>query len=117
MDAKKLLRDYLSEFFTVQLATVDGDQPWVCTVRFIADEQNNLFWASLPTRRHSQEIAKHSKVAAAIVVHNVIGEPVIGIQLEGTAEMQKPSVKHKAIADQYATKFKRDQQWVDDFIS
>ena len=101
----------------MQLATVDGDQPWICTVRFVADENNNIYWASVPSRRHSQEIANHSKVSCAIVVHDVIGEPVIGIQIEGVAEVQKPSPSNQRIAEKYAKKFQRDQSWVDDFVA
>lgn len=117
MDTEKLLSQYLDECFTMQLATVEGDLPWICTVRFLADEQHNLYWTSLPTRRHSQEIEKHPKVACAIVVHNVIGEPVIGIQIEGTAAVQEPSTAHRTIAERYAAKFKRDKQWVEDFVA
>ena len=117
MDAEKLLNQYLEEFFTMQLATVGSDQPWVCTVHFISDNSHNLYWASIPTRRHSQEIAKHSKVACAIVVHNIIGDPVIGIQIEGVAAVQATSLDHQAIVERYASKFKRDEQWVKDFVA
>jgi uncharacterized protein YhbP (UPF0306 family) len=119
MNATELLNQYLDKFSTLQLATVDvdNDQPWVCTVRFVADEQHNLYWASLPTRRHSQEVEKHPKVACTIVVQNIIGEPVIGVQIEGTAIMQQPPIGNRSIPEKYASRFKRDQQWVDDFVA
>jgi len=117
MEAITLLKKYLEECHTMQLATVNGEQPWVCTVRFLADEQHNLYWASIPSRRHSQELEKHPQVGCAIVVHNVIGEPVIGIQIEGTAARQEPSENNRVLAERYAAKFKRDAQWVEDFIA
>ncbi len=101
----------------MQLATVAGEQPWVCTVRFVADDQQNLYWASLPTRRHSQELKDHAQVAGAVVVQNVIGTPVIGIQIEGSAEMLEPPLDNRAIAERYAAKFKRDPAWVEDFMA
>lgn len=114
--ADELVKDYLAENFTMQLATVSNGSPWVCTVRFLADAQNNIYWASLPSRRHSQEIKNDSKVACAIVVQNVIGTPVIGIQIEGDAEMIEPPVNDTDIVKRYAEKFVRDSDWVDDFI-
>jgi hypothetical protein len=47
----------------------------------------------------------------------VVGEPVIGIQIEGTAEVKEPSVAHQAIVERYASRFKRDEEWVKDFIA
>jgi len=44
--ALELVEAYLQDYSTMQLATVSGDQPWVCTVRFLADENHNLYWAS-----------------------------------------------------------------------
>jgi uncharacterized protein YhbP (UPF0306 family) len=112
-----LTEQYLDNCFTMQVATVNDDQPWVCTVHFLSDEQHNLYWASLPTRRHSQEIEKHRKVACAIVVQNIIGKPVIGIQIEGTAEMLKTPLGNRVVAERYAAKFNRNTQWMEDFVA
>lgn len=101
----------------MQLATSAGNKPWVCNVYFLADDNHNLYWASLPTRRHSQEIENNPDVACAVVVKNIIGESVIGVQIEGSAEMLKPSDAIRELAQNYASKFKRDQQWVEDFVS
>ena len=117
MKTLELLTQYLDDRSTMQLASINGDQPWICTVRFVSDDQQNLYWASIPSRRHSIEITKHPKVACAIVVHDVIGEPVIGIQIEGTVAIQSPSLNNQIMAEKYAAKFKRDQQWVDDFVA
>jgi len=51
------------------------------------------------------------------VVQNVIGTPVIGIQIEGTAEVMPAPLADRTIAERYAAKFKRDQQWAEDFVA
>lgn len=117
MSTTELLAQYLNNRSTMQLASVDDDQPWICTVRFVSDDRQNLYWASVPSRRHSQEITKHEKVACAIVVHDTIGEPVIGIQIEGTAAVQEPLPNNRSITKKYAAKFKRNQKWIDDFVA
>ncbi len=101
----------------MQLATVAKDQPWICTVYFVADDEMNLYWASLPSRRHSREIKNNPKVAAAIKIKGVIGEKVIGTQVEGTAEEVSPELTDPTIVKSYAAKFSRDKQWVEDFVS
>jgi len=114
MKAAELADKYLAEKHAMQLATVADGQPWICTVYFVADGERNLYWASLPNRRHSQEIGSNPKVAAAIKVKGVKGEPVIGIQVEGLAErLEAPD---KAIVQAYAKKFGRDAQWIKDML-
>jgi len=117
MKAKELLDQYLKTKHTMQLATQADGKPWVCTVRFVADEDNSLFWISLPTRRHSQDVEQQPSVAATVVVHDVVGEPVIAVQLEGAAEQVKLEDYDEQIVNQYATSFLRDQQWVEDFLA
>lgn len=67
MNQINLLKDYLTTCKAIQIATVSEGQPWLCTVYFVADEQNNLYWTSVKSRRHSKEIIEHSTVAATIV--------------------------------------------------
>lgn len=117
MDLKQLLGNYLEEKHMMQLATAVDGQPWCCTVYYVHDEQNNLYWASLPARRHSQEIEQNSRAAAAIAVKHVKGEPVVGIQMEGEAELLEPAEAIRPMAEKYAAKFGRDQQWIEDFVA
>lgn len=99
----------------MQLATVEGDQPWCCTVYYVADDKLNLYWASLPTRRHSQEIIEHSKVAAAIPVQFDLGEKVIGVQVQGEAKQVDDSTQIRPVAEAYAKRFGRSKKWVNEF--
>lgn len=101
----------------MQLATMRDGQPWCCTVYFVFDEAPNLYWASLPSRRHSQELEAHPQVAAAIAVKHVNGEPVVGIQVEGTAAELAPSPDNRQVAEAYAARFGRDAQWTEDFVA
>jgi uncharacterized protein YhbP (UPF0306 family) len=117
MQASELFDQYLNENFRMQLATSVDDQPWACTVSYIADKERNLYWASVPSRRHSQELIQNPKVAATIVVKGVIDQPVIGIQLIGTAEELSPSDYPRGVVEAYAEKFIRNPQWVDDFMN
>lgn len=89
MKLRKLIEDYLREAKLMQLATSINNQPWTCSVWFAADENLNIYWISSTTRRHSGEVLKNKKVAAAIVVPHTPEDVPRGLQLQGTAEMLK----------------------------
>ena len=98
----------------MQIATASGDQPWICTVYFVEDDDLNLYWLSFPTRRHSQEIAAHNKVAVAVPIK--FDKPVIGIQAEGVAE---PVTDGRVVADvmrSYVERYNSGQQFYDLFV-
>ena len=84
---KKLIQDYLQEAKLMQLATVVENQPWASSVWFAADNDLNIYWISSITRRHSQEVLKNKKVAAAICLPQSPKDTPRGLQLEGTAEL------------------------------
>lgn len=117
MNPVDVIKSYLGQQHMMQLATVSDGQPWCCTVYFVTDEYYNLYWASIPSRRHSQEVNNHPKVAVAIPVKFVKGEPVAGLQIEGTAVELSPSPKIRDAAERYAAKFNRDSAWVQDIVA
>ena len=84
---RQLIKDYLRKAKLMQLATSADDQPWVCNVWFAADEDLNIYWFSSTTRRHSGEVLKNKKVAAAIVLPHTPSDPPRGLQLQGSAEV------------------------------
>lgn len=86
---RQLIKDYLIQAKLMQLATAKDNQPWVCSVWFAADENLNIYWFSSTTRRHSGEILKNMKVAAAIVLPHFPTDPPRGLQLQGFAEVLK----------------------------
>lgn len=67
MDLKTLTKEYLDSCKVMQLATLGEDQPWICTVNFVADDQFNIYWTSAKSRQHSKELIAHPKAAIAIV--------------------------------------------------
>lgn len=86
-DLRTLIKKYLQEARLMQLATVINNQPWVCSVWFAADEKLNIYWFSSITRRHSKEVMKNHKVAAAIVFPQTPSDRPRGLQLQGIAEL------------------------------
>ena len=64
---KELLKQYFQENTLMQLATINKEQPWLCNVYFVTDEDNNIYWTSTKARRHSKEILKNPNSACTIV--------------------------------------------------
>jgi len=98
----------------MQIATVGGDQPWICTVYYVVDGALNLYWLSLPNRRHSQEIAHHQKVAAAIVMKQ--DQPVVGVQVEGDAEEVTSGTIIARVMEKYAAKYDMGKEFYANFL-
>ena len=109
---EQLIRKYLKEGRMLQIATVDGGQPWSCTVYYASDDDLNLYWISKPASRHSREIAQHAKVAGSIPI-KFDDLNVIGISLEGEAKLAENVSKVKL----YSDKFKRGEAWHSDFLA
>jgi uncharacterized protein YhbP (UPF0306 family) len=109
MQTEELIRQYLSQVNIMQLATSVDNQPWACTVHYYSDDDFNLYWVSTLARKHSQDIDKNPKVAAAVMVHeNTPDEPyVIGISIEGSAELIGSRVTDE-VAQGYARKHGKD---------
>ena len=114
MQPEELIKQYLGQVNIMQLATAVNDQPWACTVHYYADEDFNLYWVSKLEREHSQDIRENPKAAAAIVVHeNTPEEPyVIGISVEGTAEMLDDKVSREVV-EGYVDKHGKDSSMSD----
>ncbi len=85
MDVEKTVREYIEKSAHLSLATVNSDKPWVCEVHFAYDKDLNLYFRSLKSRRHSQEIAHNPHVAGSIVKQHKLGEYPHAIFFEGTA--------------------------------
>ncbi len=115
MEIRGLIKKYLAQSRMMQIATVSGNQPWICTVYGVEDEDLNLYWLSLPTRRHSEEIAKHNKVAIAVPIK--FDKPVTGIQAEGTAEVIKDPELIAKIMEKYVAKYNSGKDFYDNFVS
>lgn len=84
LSPKTIIKKYLVQAKIMQLATVRNGQPWICSLHFASDDDSNIYWITKPTTRHSQDIEANAHVAIAIAVKT--DRPLIGIQVEGTAE-------------------------------
>lgn len=118
MDIKQLIRDYLSEHRVMQIATSVNNQPWVCNIHYIADEDFNIYWISTPQRRHSLEIAENPNVAFVIKVHeDTDNEPyVIGLSGEGKASLV-PENEVETVGKKYFAKTGKSSSILDDILS
>jgi uncharacterized protein YhbP (UPF0306 family) len=87
MNVEAKIREYLPNVIHMSLATSKDNQPWVCEVHFAYDEDLNLYWRSLPSRRHSQELAANPRVAGNIVKQFGLGEVPTGVYFQGTAQV------------------------------
>jgi 2'-5' RNA ligase len=87
VDVEQTIRQYLPDIIHMSLATSKGSQPWVCEVHFAYDDDLNLYYRSLITRHHSEEIAQNPNVAGNIVVQRVLGSPGRGVYFEGAAKL------------------------------
>lgn len=114
-ETEMLIKRYLGQGRMMQIATVDGDKPWICTVYYIEDENQNLYWLSLPSRRHSQEIARHPKVAVAIPIK--VDKPVIGLQAEGSAAIVTDRSRIADVMKLYIERYDSGRDFLNNFIS
>lgn len=87
IDVEQVVREYIEKTLHLSLATVSNDAPWVCEVHFAYDNNLNLYFRSLQSRRHSQEVASNPRVAGNIIDKYGLGEPAVGVYFEGTAKL------------------------------
>jgi uncharacterized protein YhbP (UPF0306 family) len=90
LDVEKTVRKYLKDAILLSLASCRGEKPWICELIFAYDKDLNLYFRSLPTRRHSGEIADNPNVAGSIVRPFRYGEFPHGVYFEGMAEVLPP---------------------------
>ncbi len=82
-----VIREYLPEIIHMSLATCAGNKPWVCEVHYVYDDELNIYFRSLQSRRHSQEIKQNPNVAGNMVIQHHIGEKPRAVYFEGLAEL------------------------------
>ncbi|HXS15116.1 MAG TPA: pyridoxamine 5'-phosphate oxidase family protein [Candidatus Saccharimonadales bacterium] len=102
MNTKKLISDYLESARLMQVATTKDNQSWTCTVYFAFDDENNLYWISLPTTRHSKELRGNEKVSGTIVLPHGPGDNVRGMQFQGVAKELTEGDEFQHALDVYA---------------
>ena len=114
-EPQDLIEEHLQQARVMQVATVRGGRPWVCSVYFVADEQQRLYWLSWPSRRHSRDIAANDRVAVAIAVKT--DKPVIGIQAEGRATVVTDSTEVQRVMQRYTEKYGEGSEFYNNFVA
>lgn len=107
MSPQNVIVSYLDEAKVMQLATSSNNQPWCATVYFAHDNAHNLYWISLPDSRHSRDIESNAFVSGAITRVTDYGEPLRGLQFEGTAQQITDPGHIKQFAEAYAERYNR----------
>ena len=87
MDVEKIIREYIDKSLHMSLGTSKDNKPWVCEVHFVYDDKLNLYFRSLKSRRHSQEIAVNPSVAGNIVRQHAVDEYPHAVYFEGSAAL------------------------------
>jgi len=90
MDIEQIIRDNIDRTVHMSLGTTNNGRPWVVEVHFAYDDRLNLYFRSLTSRRHSQDIAQNAYVAGNIIDKFGVGEMPLGLYFEGTAQLLKP---------------------------
>jgi uncharacterized protein YhbP (UPF0306 family) len=93
MNIEQVVRDNIDNTIHMSLATTRDNHPWVCEVHFAYDDYLNLYYRSLSSRRHSEEIALNPNVAGNIVKQHALDEYPLGVYFEGTAELLQPGAE------------------------
>jgi uncharacterized protein YhbP (UPF0306 family) len=105
---------YFEQGRVMQVATANSSKPWITTVYFVVDKSLNLYWLSLPTRRHSMELMEDRHAAIAVAVK--MDQPVIGIQAEGTVEVVTHAGTVQGIMEKYVAKYDAGHDFYDNFV-
>jgi len=86
-EVEKIIRDYIPQVVHMSLGTCNDGKPWVCEVHFALDDDMNIYFRSLTTTRHSQDIIANPHVAGNIVTQHFLNQAPRGVYFEGTAEL------------------------------
>lgn len=110
MNPKDILKEFLTVNKVMQLATVGENGPWICTLYFVIDDQNNIYWTSARNRQHSREIMINSKVAAT-VVHDPVRKRAVQITGEASEVPLRDAERvNKLYGDKFGDKPSRLQE-------
>jgi uncharacterized protein YhbP (UPF0306 family) len=113
-DVEKTIREYLPGIIHLSLATSNNNKPWVCEVHYVFDNDLNLYFRSLPSRRHSKDIEENNQVAGNIVKQHVHGQKPRAVYFEGRAEMLNEVDENHIAYKLYCERFDTDRAILDE---
>lgn len=117
-DLRDRIKNHLQTARVMQLATSVNNKPWVCNVHFYSDDDLNIYWCSLPTRRHSQEIEQNPHAAITIKIHEdtTAEKYIIGLSAEGNVKKITDD-DMKKIGVSYIKKLEKDENLIEEILS
>ncbi|MEZ4752760.1 MAG: pyridoxamine 5'-phosphate oxidase family protein [Bdellovibrionota bacterium] len=113
---KNHIKEYLKTINTMQLATSNQDIPWCCNVYFTFDNDLNIFFISMPTRKHSEDIRSNAKVALCFCKehHKPFNMPNRGIQASGVCtEIPHKHEDFEKLSKFYLNRHPNSEQFMD----
>lgn len=98
------VRELLAGHNTLTLATTGEDGAWAASVFYASDERCKLYFVSDLKTRHGRDMSREARVVAAINRDVASWDEVIGLQIEGRAEVLSGIPRTAALAS-YLCKF------------
>ena len=98
------VRELLAGHNTLTLATAGEGGAWAASVFYASDEHCNLYFVSDLKTRHGRDMSREGRVVAAINRDVATWDEVIGLQIEGRAEVLSGIRRATALAS-YLGKF------------
>ncbi|MEJ2715926.1 MAG: pyridoxamine 5'-phosphate oxidase family protein [Deltaproteobacteria bacterium] len=87
-DLERIVIEFMNSFTTVNLACVQGEEPWAAAV-YYARQGFDLIFFSSPGSRHSTAFSENARAAATIHGDYKGWREIKGLQMEGTVERIK----------------------------
>jgi uncharacterized protein YhbP (UPF0306 family) len=109
LDIEKIVREYIDKTLHMSLGTSVKNKPWVCEVHFVYDNNLNLYWRSLTSRRHSQELTINPNVAGNIVSQHSLEEYPHALYFEGIAELVDNIDEQKKLFELFQARLGADE--------
>ncbi|MGF1470865.1 MAG: pyridoxamine 5'-phosphate oxidase family protein [Rubrobacteraceae bacterium] len=100
---KNEVSDFLGSQLILHLAVSLENEPWICALEFIHDEELNFYWRSDATSHHSR-VLDSNNLASVAVTHVDQENLGTGIQAEGRAEKVVDEEKIRAVSEGIDTK-------------
>ncbi len=105
-ETTEIIRAYLETQSTLALATVNAaGYPEVTPLFYVSDERLNLYWLSAPSSRHSVNLTARPRVAATVYASAWQWSDIVGLQIEGSAEVISDERVREQITVIYLRKF------------
>ena len=108
---KTYILDYLAKNRRMTLATSENNVPWAATVMFAYDPDLNLYFISVPDSRKTKNLETNPRVSGAINEFQKTPGKILGVQLEGTAEILDKNKNTKELEI-----YKKRFDWADEYL-